>query len=981
MGQKLTSESQSKSINDQVVRKLTSLLYKNNGIYTFVPQTWKEFYVQACNGNQSNTMPKKRLETVEDSSIAMPWDFLSQYAHIFFHSVKEGGQLIEVKVNIQLGVCKRNLQTDGGCHDAACKSLHCCSFYLVGGCIYGDSCRFPHTLTTDHNASLLRRHLLDGLSVSELSVLLCATVLQICLSYSEKAGCLVGNDCLKLHLCSNFIEGKCKDTECKRSHDVLSEQSKSVLMKHGFNLYLGADSILAKLRLKLKDAGKCDNVSGNRNASRRALQICYKYNSKDGCQYGSQCQRLHLCRRYALHGQCLVAQCGGCHDVMADQPRGLLVKYGFNTADGTDQILAKLRQDLCKIIGVDGNEQKASCSLSAEFRDTPNVCFKYNSREGCDLGDSCRRLHLCYRYATDKCNVASCRGCHDITAHQPLRILTDYGYDINKEGTDHVLVQLRISLAQRIVSRRTLLTSKTQTSAVNKKLDTCFYYHAGNNSKGGCKLGQMCPKLHVCRQFLLRQCESEQCQWSHDLTTEHTKRILMGFELNVVAQDTMHIREKIKSILEASNGVNNSDLDKRVSNNPRQQQLTVQEQKREKPLISMSIEKNENIKICSFHLFNRCVLHNDCCNYHSPSKLPYQWQWKCSTLDCNDFADEQWHDFGPAANVEIESQYCDAAENRLKVRDDVGGEVFINFESMVFTIIEDVTTGEVRRLGTESAAAATKRNRYTTVWVWYWQTNDGSWQAYPNAVDDSGVYADSSSNANVVESYQIERRYLANPIARWQCQADNGSKFCFDLKQMTLTSLSTLDLSRLRRRPEIYSARDTTEHEESTIAATGSAETRRYPKYWDADAMKNESIDYVLIPLTNCGPMTEEYQMVAARFGKTMPEVELRTIRRIQNRDMWESYDAFRTRMNRKRSKPASQLALFHGTRKQYVEAICQQGFDWRMCGTSVGTKWGKGNYFARDASYSNCYTDCKIMFLVQVRNSQKIMYTMLHRG
>lgn len=59
---------------------------------------------------------------------------------------------------------------------------------------------------------------------------------------------------------------------------------------------------------------------------------------------------------------------------------------------------------------------------------------------------------------------------------------------------------------------------------------------------------------------------------------------------------------------------------------------------------------------------------------------------------------------------------------------------------------------------------------------------------------------------------------------------------------------------------------------------------------------------------------------------------------------------------------------LFHGTKKHIINAICQQGFDWRLSGTSTGTLYGKGSYFAKKASYSATYSaDCKSMFLVQV--------------
>ena len=38
-----------------------------------------------------------------------------------------------------------------------------------------------------------------------------------------------------------------------------------------------------------------------------------------------------------------------------------------------------------------------------------------------------------------------------------------------------------------------------------------------------------------------------------------------------------------------------------------------------------------------------------------------------------------------------------------------------------------------------------------------------------------------------------------------------------------------------------------------------------------------------------------------------------------------------------------------------------------RVSGSSVGTLYGKGNYFARDASYSKDYTDSRTMFVVRV--------------
>eukprot|EP00929_Paragymnodinium_shiwhaense_P075621 TRINITY_DN38683_c0_g1_i1.p1 TRINITY_DN38683_c0_g1~~TRINITY_DN38683_c0_g1_i1.p1 ORF type:complete len:1018 (-),score=198.07 TRINITY_DN38683_c0_g1_i1:22-3075(-) len=51
------------------------------------------------------------------------------------------------------------------------------------------------------------------------------------------------------------------------------------------------------------------------------------------------------------------------------------------------------------------------------------------------------------------------------------------------------------------------------------------------------------------------------------------------------------------------------------------------------------------------------------------------------------------------------------------------------------------------------------------------------------------------------------------------------------------------------------------------------------------------------------------------------------------------------------------ELVLFHGCRADAVPNILQQGFDFRLSGTSAGTMFGKGSYFAENASKSDLYS------------------------
>ena len=61
---------------------------------------------------------------------------------------------------------------------------------------------------------------------------------------------------------------------------------------------------------------------------------------------------------------------------------------------------------------------------------------------------------------------------------------------------------------------------------------------------------------------------------------------------------------------------------------------------------------------------------------------------------------------------------------------------------------------------------------------------------------------------------------------------------------------------------------------------------------------------------------------------------------------------------------------LFQGTSEGVINAICKQSFDHRLHGENVGTKYGKGSYFAVKASYSYSYSseeNTRFMFLASV--------------
>ena len=96
------------------------------------------------------------------------------------------------------------------------------------------------------------------------------------------------------------------------------------------------------------------------------------------------------------------------------------------------------------------------------------------------------------------------------------------------------------------------------------------------------------------------------------------------------------------------------------------------------------------------------------------------------------------------------------------------------------------------------------------------------------------------------------------------------------------------------------------------------------------------------------------------RFRATLPSsVNVLSVARVQNLPLWQSYavkrqtilmrekvaqDATDTRFERK--------CLFHGTGEAAIASICLMGFN-RSWTTANATRYGKGTYFAREASYS----------------------------
>ena len=120
------------------------------------------------------------------------------------------------------------------------------------------------------------------------------------------------------------------------------------------------------------------------------------------------------------------------------------------------------------------------------------------------------------------------------------------------------------------------------------------------------------------------------------------------------------------------------------------------------------------------------------------------------------------------------------------------------------------------------------------------------------------------------------------------------------------------------------------------------------PLFWDEHSSREE------FKLVLLDPLQDEFHRISAYFLQSMPHCEIRRIDRIQNKLLWMKYRD-RARQMYNYDQVLGEMSLFHGTGSHKPEEIYtgDASFDMRYCQKGM---WGRGNYFAVNASYSNSF-------------------------
>ncbi|KAM4889418.1 protein mono-ADP-ribosyltransferase PARP14-like [Thomomys bottae] len=119
----------------------------------------------------------------------------------------------------------------------------------------------------------------------------------------------------------------------------------------------------------------------------------------------------------------------------------------------------------------------------------------------------------------------------------------------------------------------------------------------------------------------------------------------------------------------------------------------------------------------------------------------------------------------------------------------------------------------------------------------------------------------------------------------------------------------------------------------------------KIPVHWGD--MKKQNLCVVELQLGD-----PEYNTVANKFNETCSHFAIEKIERIQNKDLWNSYQTKKCSIDEKYGHERNEKLLFHGTEADSVPHVNTHGFNRSYAGKNAAL-YGKGTYFAVTADYS----------------------------
>lgn len=155
------------------------------------------------------------------------------------------------------------------------------------------------------------------------------------------------------------------------------------------------------------------------------------------------------------------------------------------------------------------------------FSRKARVCLDYSGNTGGCSDRLCKYLHICRLFVEGRCQrKKACHLNHNVGADQVQKAVKCMG--LNDLSFQQLLTLIRVSLPS-----------------------VCPYH----NLQGGCKRGNFCPKLHLCKEFATRHqhCKRNPCKYGHEeaLKNSHEINLLKMYHLYAKNPNFKYIQKMI----------------------------------------------------------------------------------------------------------------------------------------------------------------------------------------------------------------------------------------------------------------------------------------------------------------------------------------------------------------------------------------------------------------------------------------------------
>ncbi|XP_043204870.1 uncharacterized protein LOC122372069 isoform X2 [Amphibalanus amphitrite] len=483
-----------------------------------------------------------------------------------------------------------------------CGKLHLCRLFVAGMCPFGKKCSTGHkVISSSHNAAVLKERGLGGLSEEEvldaikkgylsrtpITDLERRFALQICRAAQADNGPCEKEDCLRLHICAEYVAGTCGNGGgCGMSHQLRSGNNLVILKRLGLNimphkelLELLQNPPMAKdVWQSLFCSGALTTVS---NETASALEPSRLQTNKPvptttttttSAALGVADDAPTLCAVHSSGGRCQRDDCDEFHvcgfylaDLCRRPDSTCPLGHSFDTARNRRVLerwaLEGKSPERCQEM-INKMSQRAHITFPNGAEKSVRMCIPYNSRTGCST--DCGQFHVCHRFLAGTCKGSSVcplrhafGGRHNQNLRDSLGLVATVGLDGSLSPvTDRELTELlraRLGVAPGVYTN---LTENTPARGGSKPPMSppavCRSLGAGRRCTDAA-----CPAVHVCPHFLAGACRRQRCPLGHRLDTEPNRRALRltGREVTQHNHDAL-----VKELYKAAGNVRRSEV-------------------------------------------------------------------------------------------------------------------------------------------------------------------------------------------------------------------------------------------------------------------------------------------------------------------------------------------------------------------------------------------------------------------------------------